>query len=241
MPISDRLRQEMDAMWSDTRNYYTWPTLRSVALAVGGASILANTPLDQDFRDWYQEDVRGGTLNEFAGVAKHFGDGRIALPACVALGLAGALHDETRWGSGLADFSARTGRAIGVGTPTLLLLQFGLGGDRPGRSEDGSYWRPLDHSHGTSGHAFIGAVPFITGAQMTDDRCLKGLLYFCSVLPGWSRVNDDEHYLSQVLLGWWVAYLACDAVNATQHQDDRLLIAPVASPDMVGASVMYRY
>jgi hypothetical protein len=49
------------------------------------------------------------------------------------------------------------------------------------------------------------------------------------------------HYLSQVWLGWWLAYLACDAVNATQHGDDRLLIAPIAAPDTVGASLMYRY
>jgi hypothetical protein len=241
MPISDRFRQEMANMWTDAENYYTWPTLRNVALAVGGASILANTSLDQDVRDWYQGDVRGRSLDEFADVVRPIGDGRIAIPGCIAVGLLGALHDDTQWGSGLADFSARAGRAYGVGTPTLLLLQYGLGSARPGRCEDASYWKPFDHSNGASGHAFMGAVPFISAAQMTDDRCLKGLLYFCSTLPAWSRVNDDVHYLSQVWLGWWIAYLSCDAVNATQRKDDRLLIAPIASPEMLGATMMYRY
>jgi membrane-associated phospholipid phosphatase len=241
MPLSERFRQEMDNMWTDNKNYYTWPTLRNLALGVAGAGILANTSLDQDFRDWYQTDVRGRSLNEFSGIARRLGDGHITIPAVIAVGFVGALHDDTRWGSGLAEFSARTGRAFGVGTPTLLLLQYGLGSTRPAWSEEGSYWKPFDHSHGASGHAFMGAVPFLSGAQMTDDPYLKGLLYFCSAIPAWSRVNDDMHYLSQAWLGWWIAYLSCDAVNATQHKDDRLLVSPIATPEMVGASVMYRY
>jgi len=241
MPLADRFRQEKDNLWLDARNYYTWPTLRDIALSLGGASILANTSLDQDFRDWYQDDMRASGLDKLADVAQPFGDGRIVVPACVALGLAGALHDDTPWGGGSADFGSRTVRAYAVGAPSLLFVQYLLGGSRPGRSDEGSYWRPLDSPYGASGHAFVGAVPFLTAAQMTDDRCLKGLLSFCSVLPAWSRVNDDQHYLSQTILGWWIAYLACDAINTTQRADDRLLIAPIVGPETVGATVMYRY
>jgi hypothetical protein len=241
MTISERFRQEMGNVWSDTKNYYTWPTLRSLALGIGGASLLANTSMDDHFRNWYQDRVRSTSLDETADIVRNFGDGKIMIPACIAIGLTGALFDDTRCGSGMAEFGARMGRAYGVGTPTLLLLQYGLGATRPGRAEDASYWRPFSAQYGASGHAFMGAVPFISAAQMTENPYLKGCLYFCSVLPAWSRVNDDMHYLSQAWLGWWIAYLACDAVNATQHKDDCLLIFPIATPDMVGLGVMYQY
>ncbi len=242
MALSDRFRQELGNVWSDQKNYYTWPTLRCLALAVSGASVLANTSMDEHFRDWYQQRVRGTSLDETADIVRNFGDGRLAIPAAIAIGLTGAIWDNTQWGSEMADFGIQTSRAYIVGAPTLLLLQYSLGANRPERIPDASYWKPFSGaSNSASGHAFIGAVPFLTAAQMTDNPYLKGCLYVCSVLPAWSRVNDDMHYLSQIWLGWWIAYLACDAVNATQHENDRLVISPIATPEMVGVTMMYRY
>ena len=33
-----------------------------------------------------------------------------------------------------------------------------------------------------------------------------------------TRINDNAHYLSQVWLGWWMAFLACESVNKTESQ-----------------------
>ena len=38
-----------------------------------------------------------------------------------------------------------------------------------------------------------------------------------SVLTGWSRINDRKHYLSQVVLGWTIAWNAVDAI----HRDEQ--------------------
>ena len=42
---------------------------------------------------------------------------------------------------------------------------------------------------------------------------MKSLFYGLSVLPGFSRVNDEKHYLSQVALGWYLAYLSADVIE----------------------------
>jgi hypothetical protein len=86
------------------------------------------------------------------------------------------------------------------------------GGSRP--SEGESYWRPFNGDNGVSGHAFLGGVPFLTAARMTDDPYIKGALYFFSALPALSRINDDKHYASQAFLGWYLAWLSVRAVDA---------------------------
>jgi len=121
-----------------------------------------------------------------------------------------------------------------------LFGQVCLGGDRPHDESIGSRWRPFQYGHGVSGHAFVGAVPFITAAQMAENPWLKGGLYCLSVLPGWSRIEHDKHYLSQVGLGWWLAYLACSAVDTTGQPARPYAVAPVITPEFVGVNVVFQ-
>jgi membrane-associated phospholipid phosphatase len=107
-----------------------------------------------------------------------------------------------------------------------------------------SYWQPFRHANAVSGHAFMGAVPFITAAQMTDRPCVKGLLYALSGFTAWSRVNDDAHYLSQVLLGWYVAYLSVRAVSTTEAKSllpRGLTIFPVSESGSAGIGLYYQF
>jgi K+ transporter len=87
-----------------------------------------------------------------------------------------------------------------------------LGADRP--SEGGSSaWMPFHSRHGVSAHAFIGGVPFMTAANMAGNVYVKAALYGMSTLTGLSRINDDQHYLSQAALGWYIAYLSSRVVE----------------------------
>jgi hypothetical protein len=87
----------------------------------------------------------------------------------------------------------------------------------------------------------MGAVPFLTLAGMTDDPLAKCFFYACSPWTGMTRINDNVHYLSQVWLGWWMAYLACDAVNKTETGKGPLLITPLCTPEMTGVGVVYQH
>ena len=102
----------------------------------------------------------------------------------------------------------------------MLALQVLTGGGRPSESPESSQWQPLHDNNGVSGHSFMGAIPFLSAAKMTDNIWVKGTLYAVSTLPGLSRVNDDDHYFSQAFLGWYLALLAESAVDRTDQRQE---------------------
>ena len=233
-------RESSCKLWTDYDNFYSWVTMRDLLLGIGAGGILANTSLDEGFQDWYQDDVRSSGTDNFAAFSKNFGEGKFVIPAMAGLAVLGAMCDYTPCGNLVEDFGSRSTRAYLVGAPPVLLLQYGLGASRPCSTLHGSKWQPFDATNAVSGHAFVGAVPFISAAKMTENRYLKGGLYLCSTFTAWSRVNDDRHYLSQACLGWWLAYLACRAVDDTEFEDKHLTLSPIASPDMIGVGAVYR-
>ena len=93
-------------------------------------------------------------------------------------------------------------------------------------ADEGSKWRPFHDSHGVSGHAFMGAIPFLTAASMTDSYAAKTTLFLLSFGAGWSRIHDDQHYLSEVLMGWSLAWIGVDAVNRTKSGRNDFIITP---------------
>jgi hypothetical protein len=156
------------------------------------------------------------------------------------LSLGGNLFPDHPWLEPMGQFGSRGLRALAVGAPMVGILQVGLGSDRP-FTED-SRWHPFRSSHGASGHAFVGAVPFLTAASMIENRPLRALLFAGSLGTAWSRIHTDDHYFSQVLLGWTIAYLSVQAVNQTECQfSGRLQIVPVQFPTCTGIGVLFQY
>lgn len=225
---------------SDHRGYYGCGTMRDLALGLGAAAVLANTSLDQDFQDWYGREVRSSGTQDLGEFWERFGDGRIFVPGFVGLSVVGRMHEQRPLFNLTGEYASRVSRSYLVGAPPMVFTQFCLGGSRPSETGGGSQWKPFQDGNGVSGHAFVGAVPFITAARMTENPWLKGGFYFFSFLTPWSRIEDDGHYLSQAWLGWWMAYLACRAVDGTQDENRSLRFTPVATPEVAGMGVEYR-
>jgi hypothetical protein len=223
---------------SDYRNFYSKKRLAVAAEVFAAGGVFANTNADRQIRNWYQEDVRSHSTNSAASVAKVLGEGYVILPALGITLLAGELFDDRPHASVAGDWADQSLRAIAVGAPPMLASQLLTGGSRPGESSAGSDWVPMHDDNGVSGHAFMGAVPFITAAKMTEDPLAKAGFYAASTLTGLSRINDDDHYTSQVLLGWSVAYLACSAVSDTERElkDYRFTTVPI--PNGVGVGIV---
>ena len=214
--VANRGTRRFADLRDDYRNFYTESDLQFAVMGLAIGATFAHTDIDEDFRNWWQDDVRSNAWGDFSNFAKPLGDGHISVAIMGAALVGGALADETRLGSATNTWGNRSLRAVAVGAPPLLLLQVATGAGRPGDSTAESDWRPFQDGNGVSGHAFMGAVPFIVAAQMTDNPLLSGLWYTGSMMTGISRINDDDHYLSQVVLGWWLAKMACDAVDKTE-------------------------
>ena len=229
-------------VWLDHKNFYSWPSLGMLAAGIGVHGVMANTPIDQEIHDWYQGSVRNSGTDDLARFSKTLGDGTIFIPAFAGLTIAGAAFDDWAVGHTAFEFGNRVLRGYLVGAPPMLTLQFALGASRPTEGNlDESHWFLFHDTNSVSGHAFMGAVPFITAAKMVENPWLKAGLYFASTLPAWSRVNDSDHYPSQALLGWWIAYLACDAVVGTETRYGPITLFPIMSPQMAGIGAEVRW
>lgn len=227
--------------WSDHLEYYSWPCMRDLLLGVAAGSVFANTSWDEDIRVWYQNDVRSHGTDKWSEFWKTFGEGEIFIPAFAGLAVAGSLLDRSPICFAAGDYGSRVTRGYLVGAPPMLFMQAFLGASRPGETRFESQWKPFDDTNAVSGHAFMGAVPFITAAKMVDPWWAKGGFYALSTFTAWSRVNDDQHYFSQACLGWWMAYLACSAVDRTENGCDRCYsLVPLTTPEICGVGLVYR-
>ncbi len=169
------------------------------------------------------------------------------IPALFIGHFAARAYFEDGKDSWLGRWTERSLRGYLVGAAPLLLAQY-TGGSRPKERPEGdgdgddysSLWIIGSDTNGASGHAFIGAVPFITAAKMTDSIPAKIGWYALSTLPAWSRVHTGAHYPSQVLLGWGLAYFASEAVRRTES-DNNFDLAIVPTSDGIFISLGWQF
>jgi len=233
-----------DTLWeeikSDHLHFYSGVSLLELGGGLAVAGALANSSVDQEIRDWYQEDIRSSGTDDFAEVAKPFGDGFITVPILLGASVLDVWRKDSRVCGAIGEWGQRSLRGMLVGVPPLLVIQQATGGGRPSDGQE-SDWKPFEEGHGASGHAFMGAVPFLTASRMVDNVALKSVCYLASTLAGVSRINDDDHYASQVVLGWWLAWLAVDAVDGTETPDKRFRVTAIAKPDWSGIGVQMAF
>jgi len=231
----------LDTVRQDYEDLYLSPShLTHLSAAFGAGAIMANTNIDSQTQEWYQDHVRTKAGDRVSDVAKVFGAGQYLLPVSVATALWG---DRLHFGEGaspLATWGEHTTRAYLTGGPVLLATQWLTGGSRP--TEDDSHWRPFHDDNGVSGHAFIGAVPFLTAGRMCEENPLaRYLLYAASTLPALSRINDNAHYPSQAFLGWFLAWEATGAVAQRERGDRHISVAPALIGDACGLALCVRW
>jgi hypothetical protein len=233
---------------NDYGNFYSKDRLIRLGIAFGLGGIAANTNIDMSIRNWYQDNVRSEQTNSWASnisnpsgfYAKTFGEGKYMVP--IALLAAGVNYIDTD--TAIGNWGANASRAYIVGLPAMWAMQWTTGAARPGESDTGSAWRPINiqDGHGVSGHSFVGAVPFLTIAAMNPDNAwVKYPAYLASAAAGWSRINDDAHFPSQVVLGWYMAWEAVDSVMVTNKKTKGFTIVPMAGIDGFGIVASTRW
>ncbi|MFT5133315.1 MAG: membrane-associated phospholipid phosphatase [Gammaproteobacteria bacterium] len=222
---------------NDHKEFYSRNRLLRMAGSIGVGAALANTSAGESFQNWYQDDVRSKGTNDFSDVTKNFGEYKYILPSIITATVVNTLLQDYFDDSFAGDWGKRTMRAYILGTPVLWASQRVIGASRP-KENRGSNWRPFDDSNGASGHAFAGAVPFLTLARMNDDnKFLKYVFYAASTLTALSRINDGSHYLSQSAIGWYLAWEATDTISDRERKERLVTMNPMMIPDGYGIQV----
>ena len=223
---------------NDYKSFYAGERLIRMSLGFGLSALSANTNIDSEIQNWYQEDIRNSSTDNFSKTAKLFGEGKYLIPLSLLSASIKYFDSE----SPVGNWGVYSVRAYLVGSPAMLLMQRVTGGSRPGETNHDSNWRPFNDANGVSGHAFMGAVPFLTLAKMNrENKFLKYIAYAASTAAAWSRVNDNAHYLSQAALGWYMAFESVDSVFDADERDKKVVVHPMAFQDGYGIMAEIRW
>lgn len=187
--------------------------IKLVGATAGGAAI-SYSGVDEVVDQWHREHARGATSDSIAAVAKGFGETEMAFVA-----LAWGLADWALPGTVIGRWGRQCFTATACGLPVLWSWQRILGGSRPSDEKPwGPRYRPFADENSVSGHTFLSAIPFLVAAREAGHPVATWGFRALSPVTGWSRINDERHYLSQVLLGYG---LALEAVHAAELSPDR--------------------
>ncbi len=231
----------IDTIVADHGEFYDGGTMLALGGGLGLAALSANTQLDRDIYEDVLPEWRTEEWTEFRDDVLPFGDGAYVLPTLAAT----AIVAPALGGDAVGEWGERSLRAILLGAPPVLALQRLIGAGRPDdpANTTSSEWEPLRHSNGVSGHAFIGSIPFLTLASMQDNLVLDGACYLGSTLVAGARLQGSRHYFSQVVMGWFLGYLAVEAVCDAESAGPTASVAfvPLLGDDEVGFLVVHRF
>jgi len=221
---------------SDYRNFYSCESVVGLTAVFGAGALMANTGFDQTVQSAWQTSVTPTGFGHFVAGTKFLGEGRYELPVWGAAAITGILLENSVIGDVAGEWGSRSLRMFTVGAPPLYVLQLATGASRPADGQ-GSHWHMLNDNNGVSGHAFIGAIPFLAAADMVENPWAKGGLYVCSTFCGLSRMDANAHYPSQVFLGWSLAFASSMAVNGTELEYRGMTVKAVPLPIANGTGV----
>ena len=228
----------------DYRNFYDCESLVCLTAAFGAGALMANTGFDVTMQNAWMKGVEPTGMGSFFSGCKVLGEGMYALPVFATAAATGLVFEGNPTGDVVGEWGSRSLRMFVVGGPPLYAMQWVTGGSRPGDNPpDGSRWHMFNDNNGVSGHAFVGAIPFLAAADMVESPLLKGTLYVCSTFVGFSRMTDNAHYPSQIFLGWYLAWASARAVSATEMHFSgmEVRIVPLPMADLGGMAVEARW
>lgn len=180
-----------------------WPLPKAVTWT-GGALVLSAL-LDHTIRDLTQRN-RGVTSNALADAANHLGTVYQVGPALGVLWWAGKAFNGPR-------VSEAAGHALlavaGAGLVTTG-IKYAVGRHRPSESDSNlefDLWR-MDDSSFPSGHTAVAFALASTLAHETSDSWSDVLFYSGAILTGLARINDNRHWMSDVVGGAAIGFFS---------------------------------
>jgi membrane-associated phospholipid phosphatase len=178
-----------------------------LAGATGGIALLST--LDDNVQAWSQAGRNPGR-DEVARVVRRMGQPEVYLPVAlgtIAAGLIAGDDDVTRAGGRIAGSLA----VAGLGHSALKLV---VGRLRPTFTTDQYQFKPFSsQASWPSGHtAQAFALASSVGDEIDSDAVSVGL-YALASLTGWSRINDNRHWLTDVVTGALIGIVSAKYVN----------------------------
>lgn len=218
----------------DTQGYGLLGTL-AVTGAVGLTYIF-----DDDIRNKLQANKSKG-VDKATDAGNLIGDPFIHIGIAAAVYGGGILTDSPCW----KETGEMLGEAIILADATTYVLKESIGRARPFVSGDKGSFRPgqfksdydsLPSMHTSSSFAMASVL-----ASTSENMATKALYYTAATFVGFSRIYQDKHWASDVILSAAIGEL-CGRVVTNQHAvKSRVTIAPMVSGNSAGLALLGRW
>lgn len=218
----------------DTEGYGLWGTL-----AVGGAVGLTYL-FDEDIRDKVQAN-RSGTLNTAADIGGVVGSPLLHLGIAGAVYGSGVLADSPEW----REKGEMLGEAALLADATSLVLKQAIGRGRPFAANDKGSFRPFqfksDYDSLPSMHAASSFAMASVLSSTTENLGYRLLYYTVATFVGFSRIYEDKHWASDIILGAAVGEL-CGRIVTNYHDSHRkMAIVPVFNGSSASVGLVWKW
>lgn len=217
-----------------------WQTAGLIAAATGALFLV-----DEDIRDWWQDDVRSSTTDDMANLARPFGSSGIVAVGSAAIYGAGVLFDDQR----IQETGLLSLQGFVLSQVTLETIKQLAHRQRPSENPgDAHQWDgpslKSGHKSFASGHAAKAfMLAGVVSSESPDNGPLRAAVYGIASLTAISRVNDDRHWASDIVAGAAIGYGIGKLVYAMSpfHENGRTTLQPVTGPDGYGLQMAYRF
>ena len=181
-----------------------WWEATLVVGAIGGASLL-----DRGVDGWMR-DQRSSRSDAVARVFRHGGQPEVFLTVGGGLFAAGVVtHD-----AGLRRRGGRVLASLAVAGVSTVAIKEALGRVRPRDTRDPYLFRPFSGNEAfPSGHTTMAFALAASLSEEIHNRWATAILYAGAAGTGWSRMNDQLHWLSDVLGGAAVGITAAKLIE----------------------------
>lgn len=208
-------------------------------LAVTGAVGLTYV-FDGDIRSKLQANKSKG-LDRATDVGNFIGNPFLHLGIAGAIYGGGALADSTRW----QETGEMLGEALILADASTFLLKEATGRARPFVNGDKGSFRPFnfqtDYDSLPSMHTSSSFAMASVMAATTESVPAKLLYYSTAAFVGFSRIYQDKHWASDIVLSAAIGEL-CGRVVANQHAGKgKLTLVPMMNDNSAGLALQGRW
>lgn len=197
---------------------------------------------DEDIRSKVM-GIRGNNLNRATDAGSAVGNPYLHLGLAAAIYGGGVLAGSEKYRS----LGEMLGESLILADAATFLLKEGFGRGRPHKTADKADFKPFSFSsdydslpsmHTASSFAMASVV-----ARTSESLSVKMLAYSAAGFVGFSRIYQDKHWASDVLLGAAIGEL-CGRIVTNYHAGkgaSRLTIAPAASTDGASLAIIGKF
>ncbi|SNB45568.1 VanZ family protein [Geobacter sp. DSM 9736] len=209
-------------------------------LAAAGATGLTYL-LDYDIRDRVRER-KSSSLDKAAKVGSAIGNPFAHLGVAAAFYVGGAVADSPKY----REMGEMLGEAALLADASTLFLKQIIGRGRPLVTEDKGSFRPLhfrsDYDSLPSMHTSSSFAMASILAAASESWLTKLLYYGSATFVGFSRVYQDKHWASDIVLGAAIGELCGRVVMETHVRKEKaFFLSPAVSGDVVTLTFVSRW